>query len=208
MDFDLTFKICFKSSWAAAAVEAKRGGYVDRGQSAHSRPEEQRQVGACKLPSRRCAKLGKPRAGTHAAYKGLPHRGVRQTDSSKERQRESSLASVSCSTARSSQCVCVALEQKPVGGAPLQQMAFRQFIEPHAPSASIVYNLECSECMVIVSCVFCHACVQSNISVELWDVSGDRAFEGAWPAIMHGGVGIIYVYDAANVGEEKDLEKW
>ena len=61
---------------------------------------------------------------------------------------------------------------------------------------------------MIVSCVFCHACVQSNISVELWDVSGDRAFEGAWPAIMHGGVGIIYVYDAANVGEEKDLEKW
>lgn len=54
----------------------------------------------------------------------------------------------------------------------------------------------------------CWPCVQSNVEVELWDVSGDRAYEGAWPAIMHGGVGIVYVYDSANVGQEKDLDQW
>eukprot|EP00960_Hanusia_phi_P065611 766154-Hanusia_phi.AAC.10 len=47
-----------------------------------------------------------------------------------------------------------------------------------------------------------------NVSVELWDVSGDRAYEAAWPAIMHGAMGVIYVYDAGNAGEEKDLDQW
>mmetsp|Transcript_41126 Transcript_41126/g.129177 ORF Transcript_41126/g.129177 Transcript_41126/m.129177 type:complete len:168 (-) Transcript_41126:548-1051(-) len=47
-----------------------------------------------------------------------------------------------------------------------------------------------------------------NVSVELWDVSGDRAYEAAWPAIMHGAMGAIYVYDAGNAGEEKDLDQW
>ena len=44
--------------------------------------------------------------------------------------------------------------------------------------------------------------------MELWDVSGDRAFEGGWPAIMHGALGIVYVYDALSVGQDKDLEEW
>jgi len=48
---------------------------------------------------------------------------------------------------------------------------------------------------------------KSNVSVELWDVSGDRAFEGGWPAIMHG-ARIVYVYDALSVGQDKDLEEW
>ena len=49
---------------------------------------------------------------------------------------------------------------------------------------------------------------QQSISVELWDVSGDRQYEGAWPAIKHGGLGVVYVYDATKVGEEKDLDQW
>jgi GTPase SAR1 family protein len=50
---------------------------------------------------------------------------------------------------------------------------------------------------------------QENVSVELWDVSGNRElYEGTWPAIMHGASGIVYVYDATKVGEEKDLEQW
>jgi hypothetical protein len=50
---------------------------------------------------------------------------------------------------------------------------------------------------------------QENVSVELWDVSGNRElYEGTWPAIMHGVSGIVYVYDATKVGEEKDLEQW
>jgi len=48
-----------------------------------------------------------------------------------------------------------------------------------------------------------------NVSVELWDVSGNRElYEGTWPAIMHGAVGVVYVYDATKVGEEKDLDQW
>ena len=43
----------------------------------------------------------------------------------------------------------------------------------------------------------------------MWDVSGDRGlYEGTWPAIMHGAMGVVYVYDATKVGEEKDLEQW
>ena len=45
--------------------------------------------------------------------------------------------------------------------------------------------------------------------MELWDVSGNRElYEGTWPAIMHGAVGVVYVYDATKVGEEKDLDQW
>ncbi len=53
------------------------------------------------------------------------------------------------------------------------------------------------------------AVAQENVSVELWDVSGNRElYEGTWPAIMHGASGIVYVYDATKVGEEKDLDQW
>mmetsp|Transcript_69953 Transcript_69953/g.145835 ORF Transcript_69953/g.145835 Transcript_69953/m.145835 type:complete len:190 (+) Transcript_69953:396-965(+) len=47
-----------------------------------------------------------------------------------------------------------------------------------------------------------------NVSVELWDVSGDRAYEGGWPAIMHNAMGVVFVYNAEKAGEEKDLEQW
>ena len=54
-----------------------------------------------------------------------------------------------------------------------------------------------------------HACDhQESISVELWDVSGDRDYMHTWPAIKHGGMGVVYVYDAAKVGEEKTLDQW
>lgn len=66
-------------------------------------------------------------------------------------------------------------------------------------------NCNCaSRCAPRVACLR----EQRNIAVELWDVSGDRQYEGGWPAIMHGAVGIVYVYDACKVGEEKDLEQW
>mmetsp|Transcript_41488 Transcript_41488/g.97501 ORF Transcript_41488/g.97501 Transcript_41488/m.97501 type:complete len:189 (+) Transcript_41488:237-803(+) len=47
-----------------------------------------------------------------------------------------------------------------------------------------------------------------TVSVELWDVSGDRAYEGGWPAIQHGAVGCVFVFDAEKAGEEKELEQW
>lgn len=49
---------------------------------------------------------------------------------------------------------------------------------------------------------------QKAHSVELWDVSGDRAYEGGWPAIQHGAHGIIFVYNAENTGEAAELEQW
>jgi intraflagellar transport protein 22 len=46
----------------------------------------------------------------------------------------------------------------------------------------------------------------ANVSVELWDVSGDRKYEDTWPAIRHNGIGIIFVYDGDKSSEE--LENW
>ena len=74
---------------------------------------------------------------------------------------------------------------------------------------SIFFSVSCSLVLPsVIRVMTWRACVQSNVEVELWDVSGDRAYEGAWPAIMHGGVGIVYVYDSTNVGQEKDLADW
>ncbi|KAJ1472891.1 hypothetical protein T484DRAFT_1583934, partial [Baffinella frigidus] len=50
--------------------------------------------------------------------------------------------------------------------------------------------------------------LSKNHAVELWDVSGDRTYEGGWPAIQHGAHGIIFVYNAENTGEAAELEQW
>ena len=46
----------------------------------------------------------------------------------------------------------------------------------------------------------------ANVSIELWDVSGDRKYEDTWPAIRHNGIGIIFVYDGDKSSEE--LDNW
>ena len=45
-------------------------------------------------------------------------------------------------------------------------------------------------------------------SVELWDCSGDRQYEGCWPAILREAQGVVLVYDPTVKEQEKDIEVW
>ena len=47
-----------------------------------------------------------------------------------------------------------------------------------------------------------------KVSVELWDIGGDRNFENGWPAITKDMNGCIIVYNASNTNHMKDLEFW
>ena len=47
---------------------------------------------------------------------------------------------------------------------------------------------------------------QTNVSVELWDTSGDRKYEDVWPAICQNGIGLVLVADGEQPGD--DLEQW
>ncbi|CAH1801181.1 unnamed protein product [Owenia fusiformis] len=48
----------------------------------------------------------------------------------------------------------------------------------------------------------------SSAEVELWDVSGDKKYEGCWPAIARDTSGIIFVYNADVASHERELESW
>ena len=45
-------------------------------------------------------------------------------------------------------------------------------------------------------------------NVELWDCSGDRQYEGCWPAILRDVSGVVLVYDPSIKEQEKDIELW
>lgn len=45
-------------------------------------------------------------------------------------------------------------------------------------------------------------------AVELWDCSGDRQYEGCWPAILRDVAGVVLVYDPTVKEQEKDIEMW
>jgi len=45
-------------------------------------------------------------------------------------------------------------------------------------------------------------------AVELWDCSGDRQYEGCWPAILRDVSGVVLVYDPSVKEQEKDIELW
>jgi len=47
-----------------------------------------------------------------------------------------------------------------------------------------------------------------NVSCELWDCSGDRAYESCWPAILREATGVLLVYDPTIKEQEKDIELW
>mmetsp|Transcript_31022 Transcript_31022/g.60614 ORF Transcript_31022/g.60614 Transcript_31022/m.60614 type:complete len:190 (+) Transcript_31022:235-804(+) len=49
---------------------------------------------------------------------------------------------------------------------------------------------------------------QVKASVEVWDISGDRAYESGWAAARHNALGVVFVYDGDKPGEDKDLEQW
>ena len=47
-----------------------------------------------------------------------------------------------------------------------------------------------------------------NAACELWDCSGDRQYEGCWPAILRDASGVVLVYDPTIREQEKDIELW
>lgn len=47
-----------------------------------------------------------------------------------------------------------------------------------------------------------------RVSVQLWDVSGDQAYESCWPAIQKGADGAVFMYNPDNRGQEKEIEIW
>lgn len=47
-----------------------------------------------------------------------------------------------------------------------------------------------------------------SLQVELWDCSGDRQYEGCWPAILKDAQGVVLVYDPTIKEQEKDIELW
>ncbi|KAG2382026.1 hypothetical protein C9374_005818 [Naegleria lovaniensis] len=47
-----------------------------------------------------------------------------------------------------------------------------------------------------------------KVSVELWDVSGDRNFENCWPAILKDVSACLIVYNPSNINHVKELEFW
>lgn len=44
--------------------------------------------------------------------------------------------------------------------------------------------------------------------MEIWDISGDRAYEGGWAAARHSAHGAVFVYDGDKPGDDKDLDQW
>jgi len=47
-----------------------------------------------------------------------------------------------------------------------------------------------------------------QMSVELWDTSGDRQYESCWPAILRDAQGVVLVYDPTIKEQEKEIEVW
>ncbi|KAK2964321.1 putative Intraflagellar transport protein 22 [Blattamonas nauphoetae] len=50
--------------------------------------------------------------------------------------------------------------------------------------------------------------VGDKLLVELWDVSGDRRYEETWPAIWKDADGILFVFDADDKSQPKEMEIW
>lgn len=51
-------------------------------------------------------------------------------------------------------------------------------------------------------------CDRGGNSTELWDVSGDQAFEGTWPAVQKDAEGVLLMFDPEGLGQARELELW
>jgi len=47
-----------------------------------------------------------------------------------------------------------------------------------------------------------------NLSVELWDCSGDKQYKECWSAILRDVHGVVLVYDPTIKEQERDIELW
>jgi Ras family len=44
--------------------------------------------------------------------------------------------------------------------------------------------------------------------IELWDCSGDHAYESCWPAVIDGVQGVIALYDVTSKTQESECRVW
>lgn len=51
-------------------------------------------------------------------------------------------------------------------------------------------------------------CERAGRSVELWDVSGDQAYEGTWPAVQKDADGVLLLFDPEAEGQAREIELW
>lgn len=47
-----------------------------------------------------------------------------------------------------------------------------------------------------------------QLSVEMWDCSGDEQYNSCWPAILRDVSGVLMVYDPTKKEQEKDIDTW
>eukprot|EP01041_Mallomonas_annulata_P006652 gene6652-13469_t len=50
--------------------------------------------------------------------------------------------------------------------------------------------------------------VYDDLNIELWDASGDNAYEGCWRAIMHEADGVVLVYNPDAPGQDQQIGDW
>lgn len=51
-------------------------------------------------------------------------------------------------------------------------------------------------------------CVSQQVTIELWDVSGDSKYSQCWPAIRKDAVGCVIVYNPEKQKDEQEVEQW
>lgn len=47
-----------------------------------------------------------------------------------------------------------------------------------------------------------------NLTIEVWDVSGDTQYSKCWPAIKKDAVGCVLVYNPEKSNQEQDVDQW
>lgn len=55
---------------------------------------------------------------------------------------------------------------------------------------------------------FSAAVSNEDVSVELWDMSGDSLYEGCWRTIMQGADGVLLVYNPDAPAQEQQIADW
>lgn len=82
------------------------------------------------------------------------------------------------------------------------ELAGKTFAEPPAYAPTVgVRILEVERDLVVGS-------RSQNITIEVWDCSGDQNYENCWPAILKGLNGIIVVFDPTSKSQASDVKIW
>lgn len=50
--------------------------------------------------------------------------------------------------------------------------------------------------------------VKEDVSIELWDMSGDHLYDSCWKAIMLNADGVLLVYNPAAPAQDQQISDW